>query len=62
MNLDNLDTIFGAIKEIGIINVLLVLFVLYQFKMTSWLKKQNEYLLRKLIEKEQSNGNNQDHI
>ncbi len=58
----NLTVILDSVNEIGIINVLVVLFVLYQFKMLSWLQKQNEYLLKRLFDKEVGNGNNKDNI
>jgi len=45
----NLEVIFKAIEQIGILNVLLVLFVWQQFRTISWLKKQNELLLKKLL-------------
>ncbi len=49
--MENLTAILNSVKEIGIINVLLILFMLYQFKMLNWLQKQNDYLLEKLFDK-----------
>lgn len=49
--MENLAAILNSVKEIGIINVLLILFMLYQFKMLNWLQKQNDYLLKKMFDK-----------
>lgn len=53
------DTIVGSVLKIGLAPTLLILvFIFYKHrvdKTIAYLEKQNDYLLKKLIEKEQKN-------
>ena len=44
-----MDTIFNAIREIGLIPVVVVLLLLSVFRNISRLEKQNDFLLKKII-------------